>query len=255
MDARESLMRTVRFEKPDHIPMTFHINAACWDHYPHEALCQLIQQHPFLFPDFDRAACPPEADYTPFAVAGQPFTDPWGCVWETSMNGILGAVTKHPLESWEALAEFSPPDPDRTTHWGPIDWEKEAHNIGPAISQTCLSNGEIGHNHTWLKLTDLRGYENTLIDFVDRPPGVFEVLEMLEDFNRGLVQNYIKFGRVEWMGFAGSSRIPLAGYFISSAVTILRPADSRCGRGGSWCAGRARYPRPRGRPSNRRRVG
>jgi uroporphyrinogen decarboxylase len=202
MDARENLLRTVRFEKPQYIPMTFHINASCWDHYPHEALCQLIAQHPFLFPDFASAPCPLEIDYPPFALAGQPFTDPWGCVWETSVSGILGAVTKHPLASWEALADYTPPDPDRTTHWGPIDWKKEAGNIGPAISQTSLSNGEIGHNHTWLKLIDLRGYENTLIDFVDRVPGIFALLEMLEDFNLGLVKNYIKFGRVEWLGFA-----------------------------------------------------
>ena len=30
--SRENLLRAIRFEKPDYIPVTFHINAACWNH-------------------------------------------------------------------------------------------------------------------------------------------------------------------------------------------------------------------------------
>ena len=212
MDARENLLRTVRFEKPDHIPMTFHINGACWEHYPHEALQDLMEAHPFLFPRFRRTSSPAPIEYPPFARAGEPFTDPWGCVWETPQNGLMGIVTKHPLERWDAFDDYRPPDPNQTTHWGPIDWRHEAENLGPAISQTSLSNGEIGHGHTWLKLIDIRGYENALIDLQDREPRVFRLLEMLEAFNRGLVQNYLEYGRAEWMGFAedlGMQRGPM----------------------------------------------
>jgi hypothetical protein len=141
-------------------------------------------------------------NYPPYNRAGGPFVDPWGCVWRTPRNGFMGIVTKHPLQSWNALADYRPPDPDKTTHWGPIDWPTQAENIGPAISQTCLPNGEIGHNHTWLRLNDIRGYENTLIDFHDRESRILKLLEMLEAFNSGLVRNYIQFARAEWMGFA-----------------------------------------------------
>ncbi|MFV2067502.1 MAG: uroporphyrinogen decarboxylase family protein, partial [Pirellulales bacterium] len=54
----------------------------------------------------------------------------------------------------------------------------------------------------WLKLIDLRGYENALFDFEDREPKVFELLEMLENFNLHLVKNYVTHGRAEWIGFA-----------------------------------------------------
>ncbi|OHB80672.1 MAG: hypothetical protein A2W31_12750, partial [Planctomycetes bacterium RBG_16_64_10] len=202
MNERENLLRTVRFEKPHYIPMTFHINGACWAHYSHDALQDLMEAHPFLFPNFTRCPSPVRVDHPPYARAGQPFTDPWGCVWETTQDGIIGVVTKHPLESWAALADYRPPDPDHSTHWGPIDWHQEAQSLGPAIAQQCLANGEIGHNHTWLKLIDLRGYENTLLDFQDREPRVWQVLAMLEEFNRRLVENYIQFGRAEWIGFA-----------------------------------------------------
>ena len=82
--------------------------------------------------------------------------------------GIIGAVVRHPLENWDDLESYRPPDPDETTHWGPIDWEKEAEDAGPAISQKCLPNGEIGHNHTWLRLIDLRGYQNVILDMAEQ---------------------------------------------------------------------------------------
>jgi len=202
MTARENLLRVVRFERPEYIPMTFHINGACWHHYPSGDLQDLMEAHPLLFPDLRRSPDPVEPDYPSFARAGEPFTDPWGCVWETAVDGIIGAVVRHPLESWDDLESYSPPDPDETTHWGPIDWEKEAEDAGPAISQKCLPNGEIGHNHTWLRLIDLRGYQNAILDMADDEPRLLRVLDMLEDFNSGLVRNYIAFGHAEWLGFA-----------------------------------------------------
>ena len=199
---RTNLLRTVRFEKPDYVPMTFHVNGSCWDHYPQGALQQLMASHPFLFPNFEEAVRAADIDHPPFARAGESYVDPWGCVWETSESGILGAVTHHPLESWDDLDRYAPPDPNVTTHWGPIDWNEQAKDMGPAVSQTCLRNGEIGHNHTWLKLTDIRGFENAQFDMVDAEPRLLDLLAMLEVFNLGLVHNYIERVGVEWIGFA-----------------------------------------------------
>ena len=52
MNQRENLLRAVRFERPETIPMIFHINPACWQHYPHDALQELMAEHTLLFPDF-----------------------------------------------------------------------------------------------------------------------------------------------------------------------------------------------------------
>ena len=212
VEERENLLRVVRFERPETIPMTFHINASCWHHYPTAALHDLMEAHPLLFPDFEKSTAPLEPDYPPFARAGELFVDPWGCEWRTAESGILGTVIKRPLESWDDFDRYCPPDPDQTTHWGPINWQAEAEYIGPAISQTSLPNGEIGHNHTWLKLVDIRGYRNVLLDMADGEPRLFELIDMLEGFNAGLVRNYVRFGRVEWLGFAedlGMQRGPM----------------------------------------------
>jgi len=55
MDARENILRAVRFERPESIPMIFHINPACWHHYQQSALQDMMEAHPDLFPDFQRS--------------------------------------------------------------------------------------------------------------------------------------------------------------------------------------------------------
>jgi hypothetical protein len=202
MTDRENLERTVRFGQPERIPMTFHINPSCWHHYPQEALQELMAGHPLLFPGFVPQPLPVKVEIPLYERAGRQFTDPWGCVWETADDGIFGAVVRHPLESWEDFEQYSPPDPDLTGHWLPMDWAAQKGLPGPSISQSCIPNGEIGHNHTWLRLIDIRGYANALYDMADGEPRLDRLLEMLESFNRGLLENWVRRVGVAWMGFA-----------------------------------------------------
>jgi uroporphyrinogen decarboxylase len=60
----------------------------------------------------------------------------------------------------------------------------------------------VGHNHTWLRLVDIRGYTNVLYDMSDEEPRLGRLLEMLEGFNMGLLDNWIERVGVEWMDFA-----------------------------------------------------
>ena len=76
MDQRKNILRAVRFERPESIPMIFHINPACWHHYPQNALQDLMEAHPGLFPDFQRSEGLVEPELLPYARAGAPFTDP-----------------------------------------------------------------------------------------------------------------------------------------------------------------------------------
>ena len=71
MNQRENLLRAVRFETPATIPMVFHINPACWQHYPHDALQEgLIAAHPLPFPDYCPSGQSPGADLLARAAAG-----------------------------------------------------------------------------------------------------------------------------------------------------------------------------------------
>ena len=200
MTDRENRLRAARFEKPESIPLTFNVNKACWHAYPQEALCDLMEGHPRLFPDFVRPSLPFKPDIAPWRRAGIPYTDSWGCVWKTTEDGITGAVVDNPLSNWEAFADYASPDPDEHDGWGPIDWKQKQARIRAARQNGQLATGSLRHGHTFLTLTYIRGYENTLLDMADGDVRMQKLLAMIEAFNAGLVERYLKIG-VEWFDY------------------------------------------------------
>lgn len=200
MEEHENLLRVIRFERPEYIPMDFHINSACWHHYPQDALQELMASHQFLFPSFEKSQERIEPEYEPWERAGQPYVDGWGCVWETTDDGIVGMVTKHPLESWDNFSGYSPPDVDKQLRFGPADWEQAAKNLRKAKAIGRLTNYGLQHGHTFQVLVDVRGYENLMFDMADDEPRLYELIRMVEDFNLAVVQRYLELG-AEWMSY------------------------------------------------------
>lgn len=200
MTSRENLLRAVRFERPECVPMCFHVNAACWHHYPHDALYELMEAHPLLFPGYRRPAEPHEPVHPPWNRAGERYTDGWGCVWQTPMDGITGAVVEHPLASWDAFDTFTPPDPEHHDGWQPVEWDRIAEGIASAKANGRLASGGLRHGHTFLILSYIRGYENLLLDMADDEPRLHRLIEMVEAFNAYFVRRYVELG-VEWMGY------------------------------------------------------
>ncbi len=189
----ENTLRAIRFERPEHIPMTFWINPACWHHYPQDALLELMAEHRLLFPDFaSQERTPPELD--PWERAGAPYTDAWGCVWETTDDGITGSVTRRPLADWDALKSFTPPDPARTNGMATIDWSAVKDRILKAKAEAKFSAGSLEHGHTFLRLSYLRGYENLLFDMADGDKRLWRLIEMVESFSAAIVQRYVDLG-------------------------------------------------------------
>lgn len=189
----ENTLRAIRFERPDHVPMVFWINPACWGHYEPEALFELMAEHSLLFPEFDReTATVPEL--APWERAAEPYTDAWGCLWETTDDGITGSVTGHPLADWNDLADFIPPDPTVTNSLTNLDWiglEKQATELR---RQGKPWSASLEHGHAFLRLTYLRGYENLLFDMVDDRLELTTLIEMVETFSLGLVRRYVDLG-------------------------------------------------------------
>jgi hypothetical protein len=200
VNRRENTLRAVRFENPDYIPMHFHINPACWYAYPQGALQELMASHPFLFPNYQPFSEPsePELDFNQRAAA--PYTDDWGCVWQTLQDGISGAVVEHPLADWAAFDVYQPPDPAESDGLGPIDWDDIRNDLQCKRERDELRQVELRHGHTFLRLQDLRGYENVIFDMVDSDPRLMELINMVEAFNFALVQRYVDAG-AEWIGF------------------------------------------------------
>lgn len=188
---REVVLNAIRFERPDYIPMKFHINPACWNAYPQNELFDLMESHPFLFPDFSRPQIPFIPQYANVARKEQPYIDDWGCLWETTVDGITGTVTKHPLDEWEKFAAYQIPDPQKCMGIGLVDWEKEAESIRFLKKNGCLTMNGLRHGHTFLQLCDIRGYENIIFDMQDEIPELEHLLEKIAEFNLYIVKRYL----------------------------------------------------------------
>ncbi len=204
MTDRENILRTIRFEQPDHIPVVFAINGACWHHYDQNALQDLMEDHPLLFPGYVRQE-EVKPDYGLCGWKDKPYTDPWGCLWETTDDGIVGVVTKHPLEDWSAFDNYQAPDPNKTDGTYPVDWEtilrdNTDESIKAAKESGRLVAAGLSHGHTFLRLQDIRGYQNLLFDMADDEPRLHKLIGMVSDFNYQYVQNCIKL-QPDIMGF------------------------------------------------------
>jgi hypothetical protein len=199
MDDRENTLRAARFEGPERIPVSFHVSAACWERYPQETLQELMAEHSSLFPDLQKVD-EIRPTYAPWRRAGEPYTDSWGCTWQTAENGITGAVVEHALGDWGAFPSYVPPSPEEHDGWEPVDWDEIRERIATAREKGRLATGSLRHGHTFLTMTYLRGYENLVFDMADERPELVELVGMVEDFNLGLVRRYVEAG-VEWMGY------------------------------------------------------
>lgn len=202
---RNDILKTVRFDHPDAVPVVFHVNLACWESYPREELAGLIRDHPVLFPAGPPPFATPGATipYPPWCIGNRPWIDPWGCRWETNVNGYVGIVRDHPLADPAALASFRAPDPEKTTHWAPVDWGDDKHPPkAPVGFFPCLRSAEIGHGHTFLRLIDLFGYEKAVCGLADEDPALLGVLSVIEQFNYDLASRFVGRMKVEWLGYA-----------------------------------------------------
>ncbi len=176
---RENILRTIRFERPESIPMGFHINAACWNHYDHDALQDLMEAHPLLFPNFSREETV-SPDYSLTQRKDEPYTDSWGCVWKTSEDGITGSVHGHPLADWAAFDSYVPPDPESSDGTFPVEWEGIKRRVACQKESGQFVGGGLPHGHTFLRLQDICGYENLIFDMVDERPELTRLIGMLE---------------------------------------------------------------------------
>ena len=197
----ENTLRAIRFKRPEHIPVIFWINPACWHHYPQGALLELMAEHPLLFPDFTsqgrtlpEPARRADGGLDPWERAGTPYTDAWGCVWKTTDDGITGSVTKHPLADWDALQSFTPPDPALTNGMAAIHWPAITDRILKAKAAGKHIAGSLEHGHAFLRLSYLRGYENLLFDMADADTRLGQLIDMVESFSMGIVQRYVELG-------------------------------------------------------------
>lgn len=192
MTPKENYLRTVYFDRPDYIQMSVGICSACWNYYPQEFLCEQMERHPRLFPDFVRPQLPFAPEYSKVARKDEPYTDFFGCTWVTSMDGITGTVQGHPLENWDNFVAYKAPDPDACDGLNLVNWSEYKAMV--KSQPEIFHIGGLRHGHTFLQLCDIRGYENLIFDMADEEPLLWDLIELVENFNMGIVKHFIDAG-------------------------------------------------------------
>lgn len=145
-------IKAITYQYPERIPVHVGLLPATWAKYGKE-LQALCLRHPDIFQHVQKTD---EVKYfTPPSYHAGKFTDAWGCVWENIQEGYESIVTGHPL-------------PEREDVW---KLEAPKEDVG------------LPHGFMFLRLMDLRGFEELMIDFAEEPPELQHMIDIVRDYN------------------------------------------------------------------------
>jgi len=151
MGDKEDRIKAAKFNHPEFIPVSMGILPAVWMKH-REALDSIVKRHPVLFGSQEE-----KRNYD--AVGGTyvegEHTDAWGCVWSNVRTGMEAMVKKHPVPTREAVHSLQLPKTD----------------------------AGIPHGFMYLRLSDLRGFEEIMVDFAEEPPELQMLLDIVLAYN------------------------------------------------------------------------
>ena len=187
MTYRENMLRVIRFEQPDHIPVSFHVNESVYSHYDPNAVEELLESHPIiagkgrmrwdLVPK-DKSAV--DLSHT--------YYDEFGVEWKGDIDGIRGVIQKHPLEDFSKIRDYRFPEVPK------FDLGRDRELVRKAKENGAFTSAGLPHGHTFLRLTDLCGYENALCGMMDEDEDFISLMRRLEEYNFAFIDHYSKVG-------------------------------------------------------------
>ena len=159
MNLRElTYYKAVEFGGPDYIPSRVKLMPGAWQRH-RERLEELVLRHARLWPGYVKGS----VDFDSRRYKEGTWTDEWGCVWSNITEGLNGLVVGHPLADWKDFESYTAPKP----------------------------GDGLPHGFMLLRLCDLRGLENLMMDFVDEPPQLQKLVDMVTDYNVAVVEKLL----------------------------------------------------------------
>jgi hypothetical protein len=144
--------KAMLWQRPEFIPVWIFLLPSTWIKY-REGLDEIVARHPVVFDPQ-----PERRDYDqvipPTYVEGE-HVDTWGCVWSNIKTGREAIVTGHPL-------------PNR----------QDVHSFRAPAEDTGLPHGLM-----YLRLADLRGFEELMLDFAEEPPELQMLIDVVLEYN------------------------------------------------------------------------
>lgn len=160
MTHEENYFRAIEFRSPAWIPVRVSLMPATWRKY-REALEEIVIRHPRIFGEYQRGS----RNFDEFQGTYREGThiDEWGCVWKNVQAGLNGIVIRHPLEKWDAFENYNPPEPGES----------------------------LKHGFMFQRLYYLRGFENLMLDFIEEPPQLHKLIDMVLSYNLAVTRRIV----------------------------------------------------------------
>lgn len=153
--------RAMTFDYPEHIPVVVSLLPAAWIKY-REELEEIVRRHPTIFGQPGEQ--PRDYDYVPETYAAGEHVDIWGCVWRNISHGAESIVTGHPVPTRADVHKLKAPAPG------------------------C----GFKHGFMWLLLSDLRGFEELMVDFAEEPPELQMLIDVVLEYNCGEIARLLE---------------------------------------------------------------
>lgn len=172
MTSRERVWKTLRFEGPDRAPRDLWALAGVTN-YRKDEYDALLQKYPgdFTGPRFKYG----ESSLVRGTVAEVgTYVDEWGCEWSVAEPGVCGEVKNPPLTDWSSLGHWQPP------------WELLSGADFSEINPSCAETTQFVRMGSWARpferMQFLRGTENLFMDLAWQPKELFELRDMIFEF-------------------------------------------------------------------------
>lgn len=150
--AIDDRIKALKMEYPARIPIAASILPSAWMKH-RQAMDEIVRAHPLVF---GQQAGPRDYDqvYSRTYVAGQ-HLDVWGCLWSNLKTGMEAIVTGHPVPTRGAV-----------------------HSL-----QIPAQDDNMPHGFMYLRLADLRGFEQIMLDFAEEPPELQMLIDKVLAYN------------------------------------------------------------------------
>lgn len=151
MGIMEDRIKSLNRDYPECIPVGVSFLPATWRKYRDE-LQRLVRRYPEIFESFIGIE---DYDAVSGTYAAGEHVDAWGCVWSNVAEGMEAIVTGHPVPRREDIRKLRVPDAD----------------VG------------LPHGFMYLRLLDLRGFEEAMLDFAEEPPELQMLIDKVLEYN------------------------------------------------------------------------
>ncbi len=210
MPLSDDQIKAIEFRSPTSIPIRIGLLPATWKKYRGE-LEPIVRRHPLAFG-------PPVENRDYDAVWSDTYhlgdhVDEWGCVWSNVAEGMEAIVTGHPVPSREDVHRLQEPK--------------------------SVADG-FKHGFMYLRLADLRGFEELMLDFAEDAPELAQLIDIVLRHNEKVLAKLLARlprGEIFWFGDDLGMQSGLAmgaakwrKYLKSCFLRLLMPAR----RAGIW---------------------